>query len=158
MTVLSQSLSEYKEQLVRNRLGLWLFIISEVFLFGGLLITRIVLWGDTRPHLEQGLAFVLTAVLLISSFFMNRAETAIGFGDIKEFKRSILLTIGLGTVFLIGVVALEWPTSHLSFACRVRTSPASGPNTAKEPRYLPWLARSGGGAWLRCPWGSPCGK
>jgi cytochrome c oxidase subunit 3 len=114
MTVATQTLSEYKSQLARNRLGLWLFMISEAFLFGGLLITRIVLWGGTRPHLEQGLAFVLTAALLVSSFFMNRAETAIGFGDLKEFKRSILWTIGLGTAFLVGVVALEWPTSHLS--------------------------------------------
>ncbi|MFC1996504.1 heme-copper oxidase subunit III [Chloroflexota bacterium] len=114
MTVVTQSLSEYKSQLARNRLGLWLFMISETFLFGGLMISRIVLWGDTRPHLEQGLAFVLTGALLVSSFFMNRAETAMGLGDLKEFKRSILWTIGLGTAFLVGVVALEWPTSHLS--------------------------------------------
>ncbi len=114
MTVVTQTLSEYKSQLARNRLGLWFFMISEAFLFGGLLISRIVLWEGTRPHLEQGLAFVLTAVLLVSSFFMNRAETAIGFGDLKEFKRSILWTISLGTLFLLGVVALEWPTSGLS--------------------------------------------
>ena len=97
MTTATQTLSEYKTQLVRNRLGLWLFIISEAFLFGGILISRIVLWGDTRPELEQGLAFVLTSALLISSFFMNRAETAIGIGDIKEFKRGIQWTIALGT-------------------------------------------------------------
>ncbi len=114
MTVVTQTLSEYKSQLTRNRMGLWLFMISEAFLFGGLLISRIVLWGGTRPHLEQGLAFVLTAALLVSSFFMNRAETAIEHGDLKEFKRSILWTISLGTLFLLGVVALEWPTSGLS--------------------------------------------
>jgi cytochrome c oxidase subunit 3 len=116
MTVVTETLIEYKNQLTRNRLGMWLFILSEVFLFGGLLISRILLWGNTRPDLEQGLAFVLTAVLLISSFFMNRAETAVGYGDLKEFKRSILWTIGLGTAFFVGVVALEWPASHLSAA------------------------------------------
>ena len=116
MTVVTQTLSEYKTQLVRNRLGLWLFIISEAFLFGGILIGRIVLWGDTRPHLEQGPAFVLTAALLISSFFMNRAETAIAIGDLKEFKSGIKWTIALGTLFLVGVVAFEWPLSHLSAA------------------------------------------
>ena len=114
MTAVTQTLSEYKTQLARNRLGLWLFMISEVFLFGGILIGRIVLWGDTRPHLEQGLAFVLTAALLITSFFMNRAETAITIGDIHEFKRGLKWTIALGTIFLVGVVALEWPLSHLS--------------------------------------------
>jgi len=114
MTTVTQSLSEYKTTLVRNRLGLWIFIFSETFLFGGLMISRIVLWGDTRPELEPGLAFVLTAALLISSFFMNRAEIAIGVGDLKEFKRDILVTIALGTIFLVGVIALEWPLSHLS--------------------------------------------
>jgi len=116
MAVITQSLKDYRTQLTRNRLGLWLFMISEAFLFGGLLISRILLWGNTRPHLEQGLAFVLTAVLLASSFFMNRAETAIEHDDVKEFKRSILWTIALGTAFLVGVLALEWPTSHLSAA------------------------------------------
>ena len=87
MAVVTQTLKEYKTQLARNRLGMWLFLISEAFLFGGLLISRILLWGDTRPHLEQGLAFVLTAVLLVSSFFMNRAETAIEHDDLKEFKQ-----------------------------------------------------------------------
>lgn len=114
MTAVNEALNEYKGQLIRNRMGLWLFIFSEVFLFGGLLITRILLWGNTRPHLEQGPAFVLTSALLVSSFFMNRAETAVAIGDLKEFKRSILLTIALGTVFLVGVVAVEWPTSNLS--------------------------------------------
>jgi cytochrome c oxidase subunit 3 len=114
MTTVTQTLIEYKTQLVRNRLGLWLFILSEAFLFGGILISRIVLWGDTRPELEQGLAFILTSALLVSSFFMNRAETAISIGDLNEFKRGIKWTIALGTIFLIGVVALEWPLSHLS--------------------------------------------
>jgi cytochrome c oxidase subunit 3 len=113
MTAATQALTEYKTQLARNRLGLWLFMISEAFLFSGLLVSRMVLWGSTRPHLEQGLAFVLTAALLVSSFFMNRAETAIAHGDIKEFKHSIKWTIALGTLFLLGVVALEWPTSGL---------------------------------------------
>lgn len=114
MTVISENLAGYKNQLIRNRLGLWLFILSEVFLFGGLMISRVVLWGNTRPELEQGPAFILTSALLISSFFMNRAETAVALGDLKEFKRSILLTIVLGSLFLIGVVAFEWPLSHLS--------------------------------------------
>ena len=113
MSAVTQTLSEYKTQLVRNRLGLWLFIISEVFLFGGLLISRVILWGSTRPHLEQGLAFVLTSALLASSFFVNRAETAVAVGDLKEFKRGIQWTIALGMLFLLGVVALEWPSSGL---------------------------------------------
>ena len=55
-----------------NRLGLWLFLLSDAFVFAGLLVMRSNLLGLTRPHLNQVLGLVVTAVLLISSFFMNR--------------------------------------------------------------------------------------
>ena len=44
---------DYATRLRINRLGLWLFFVSEAFLFGGLLATRFYLWGDTRPALDQ---------------------------------------------------------------------------------------------------------
>lgn len=98
-------------RILMNRLGLWLFIVSETFLFGGILISRFYLWGATRPHLDQTLGLIVTSVLLLSSFFMNRAEMAIRFGDRSEFLRSIVITFVLGTAFLVGVVFVEWPTA-----------------------------------------------
>jgi cytochrome c oxidase subunit 3 len=99
-----------------NRLGLWLFLISDAFVFGGLLVARAVLWGDTRPELNQFLGLVVTTVLLVSSFFMNRAETAIAHDDMKEFTRSMLITLVLGTIFVIGVVFVEWPLAGQHFS------------------------------------------
>ena len=64
--------------------------------------------GNTRPHLEQTLGLIVTAVLLVSSFYMNRAETAIEHGDQKSFLRGTLITLILGVAFLIGVVGVEW--------------------------------------------------
>ncbi len=95
-----------------NRLGLWLFLISDAFVFAALLITRFNLWGMTRPHLNQTLGLAVTSVLLLSSFFMNRAETCMAHGDRKAFLRNTLLTIALGTLFLVGVVGLEWRLAH----------------------------------------------
>ncbi len=77
MSTETSSLSEYREQLTINRLGLWLFFVSEAFLFIGLLAARFYLWGDTRPDLDQNLGIIVTVILLASSFSMNRAETAI---------------------------------------------------------------------------------
>jgi cytochrome c oxidase subunit III len=94
-----------------NRLGLWLFLLSDAFVFAGLLTTRINLLGLTRPHLNQLLGLVVTAVLLISSFFMNRGETAMAHGDKKGFITNALITFVLGLGFLLGVVAVEWPTA-----------------------------------------------
>lgn len=95
-------------RLRHNRLGLWLFFLSEVFLFGGLLVMRFRLWGNTRPDLDQTLGLIVTSVLLLSSFFMNRAEMAVAHDDRRTFLSSTLLTGILGTLFLVGVVAFEW--------------------------------------------------
>ena len=98
----------YEYKTASNRLGLWLFIISDSFVFGGLLVTRYYLLGGHRPELDQTLGVIVTSVLLISSFFMNRAETAIAHGDRRTFLNSTLITMALGLVFLAGVVGFEW--------------------------------------------------
>jgi len=91
-----------------NRLGLWLFIVSDSFVFAALLLTRFYLLGDRRPHLDPVLGLIVTAVLLASSFFMNRAETMIAHGNRKGFLNSTLITLLLGLAFLTGVVGFEW--------------------------------------------------
>ena len=100
--------ASYEERTKRNRLGLWLFLFSEIFLFGALLAARYYLWGNTRPDLDQTVGLITTGVLLLSSFFMNRAETAIGHDDRKVFQRSLIITAVLGIAFLVGVVGIEW--------------------------------------------------
>ncbi len=109
MTTQTSTLAEYRHKLATNRLGLWLFIISDSFVFGGLYVSRFYLLGtQTRPEVNQFLGFVVTTVLLVSSFFMNRAETAMAHGDRKTFLRGTLTTLILGLVFFLGVVGVEW--------------------------------------------------
>ena len=61
-----------------NRLGLWLFIASESFLFAAFISTRYILLGTKQPEeLNQGLALILTTVLLVSSISAYLGETAI---------------------------------------------------------------------------------
>ncbi len=102
------SLKEYKTKLSNNRLGLWLFILSDTFIFGGLLVTRFSLLGDTRPDLSQVLGLAVTSILLLSSFFMNRGETQIAHGNQRGFLKSIMITLVLGIIFLVGVIGVEW--------------------------------------------------
>jgi len=108
MTAQSASLSEIQFKTGTNRLGLWLFLLSDGFIFAGLLFTRFYLMGGTRPELNQLLGLAVTSVLLISSFFMNRGETAMAHGDRRTFLNSTLITIILGVAFLAGVVGVEW--------------------------------------------------
>jgi cytochrome c oxidase subunit 3 len=104
----TESLISYRAHTKANRLGMWLFFVSEAFLFGGLLASRFYLWGNTRPELDQTLGLIVTSILLLSSFFMNRAESAIAHDDRKTFLNSLLITAALGTLFFIGVVGFEW--------------------------------------------------
>ncbi len=112
----------YEYKTGTNRLGLWLFLISDSFVFAGLMVTRMNLLGLTRPPLNQALGLAITMVLLISSFFMNRGETLMNNGDRKGYLRNVLITFILGVVFLLGVVLVEWPT-----AIREGLTPSSGP-------------------------------
>jgi cytochrome c oxidase subunit 3 len=98
----------YVYKLATNRMGLWLFFVSDLFLFGGLMISRINLLQLTHPDLNQVVGLVVTAVLLLSSFFANRAETAMARDDRKQFLISIGITMFLGILFLVGVMGVEW--------------------------------------------------
>jgi len=101
-------------KLANNRLGLWLFILSDSFVFLGLLVSRFYLFGGQRPELNPILGLIVTAMLLTSSFFMNRAESAMAFGDVNRFLRGILITLVLGVLFLLGVVGVEWQIAPFS--------------------------------------------
>ena len=101
------------QQLRANRLGLWLFCFSEIFLFAALLVARFMLWGNTRPDLSQVLGLITTSVLLLSSFFVNRAESAMAHDDRKTFQSGMLIAAFLGALFFIGVVFMEWNIFNL---------------------------------------------
>jgi len=91
-----------------NRIGLWLFFVSESMLFLGLFAIRFSLVGtDVHPKLSQLIGLIITVLLLASSYTAFRAERAAHAGDQAETMHYLRLTLMLGTVFLAGV-AYEW--------------------------------------------------
>jgi cytochrome c oxidase subunit 3 len=98
----------YSERLANNRLGLWLFFISEIFLFGGLLAVRFYLWGDYRPEVDQFIGLIVTVVLLVSSISMYIGESALERGNRRLFLIMLPVTAILGLIFLGGVMIFEW--------------------------------------------------
>ena len=96
------------DRLAINRLGLWLFLLSESFLFAALLSSRYFLQGVQRPpEVNQPLGFAISIILLLSSLSAYSGEMSAAHGDQKGFRRNILFTISLGLLFLIGV-GVEW--------------------------------------------------
>jgi len=108
MAAITSRAGEYAIALRNNRMGLWLFFLSEIFLFGGLLATRFYLWGDHRPETDQFIGLLVTVILLISSVSMNLSETAMEHGDRRTFMGGLAVTFVLGLAFLIGVMIFEW--------------------------------------------------
>jgi len=98
----------YEYKTGTNRIGLWLFLVSDLFVFGGLMVMRINLLGLSHPDLNQNLGLFVTGVLLVSSFFMNRGEILMKNGDRQGFITNTMITLVLGLFFFLGVVAIEW--------------------------------------------------
>ena len=99
-----------------NQAGLWLFFLSECFLFSALLTARFVLAGTDRPEeLSQLLGLAITSILLLSSLTAYRSEAAIARGDRAAFLRNLLATIALGLVFVAGV-GFEWTIAEFELS------------------------------------------
>ncbi len=109
------SVTVTKERLAMNRIGLWLFFLSESFMFMALLVTRFYLQGVKRPpEVNQPLGFAISIILLVSSLTAYRGEMFIANGKEKQFRRHIIASICLGTLFLVGV-GIEWAEAFRFF-------------------------------------------
>ncbi|MFB2771338.1 heme-copper oxidase subunit III [Pelatocladus sp. BLCC-F211] len=101
--------------------GFTVFLLSEsivflsfIFTYVGLRLTHSGNWlppGVSGPELST-LVIINTVVLLSSSFVIQPAENALQRGRLKKFRWLWLMTIVMGTYFLIGQ-GIEW--SKLDF-------------------------------------------
>lgn len=94
-----------------GKLGIWLFLASEVMLFGAL-FSSYVLIRTAAPHWppEGGLSSEIlnvplgtfnTAVLITSSITMVMAWAACKMGNLPRFRLWMALTIALACLFLV---------------------------------------------------------
>jgi cytochrome c oxidase subunit 3 len=90
-------------------LGMVLFIASEVMFFGGLFGAYFTIRGGSaewpppgNPELDAVYAGVITAILVSSSFTMQFGVLAVRRGDNRALVRWLIVTLVLGTMFLVG--------------------------------------------------------
>jgi cytochrome c oxidase subunit III len=88
-------------------LGMLLFIISEVMLFGAFFtayfFVRVVgeaEWPGAGEHLPVAIAGVNTAILISSSFTMHWALEGARNGNRRALRAGLVTTVGLGLTFL----------------------------------------------------------
>ncbi len=91
--------------LFNAKLGIWLFLASEVMLFGALFTTYILLrvGAPVWPHheLDIPLATTNTVVLITSSITMVMAWASLMMKNFKKYKLYMGATLLLGVAFLV---------------------------------------------------------
>jgi cytochrome c oxidase subunit III len=104
--------ADWKEE-DAGRLGVWLFILSEILLFGAFLsaylATRlgnpecalgVVVWPEASRLPGLALAALNTAILLTSSYAVVRAVAGAERGDLAALRRGLWTALALGAAFL----------------------------------------------------------
>lgn len=96
------------------KLGMWVFLLSEVMFFTGLIGAYIILRAANPGHfaepdvvLNVPLTAVNTFLLICSSVTMVKAFAAIEHGDQRGLRMWLLATVALGSLFL-SVQAYEY--------------------------------------------------
>ncbi|MCP3943273.1 MAG: cytochrome c oxidase subunit 3 family protein [Desulfobacteraceae bacterium] len=97
-----------------KKMGMWLFLYTEIILFGGLFVLYAVYFSRyTSDFIEggKGLSLIFgvvnTIILLISSFAVAAAITAIQRGQKKIVLSAIAGCLGCGAIFLVNKY-FEW--------------------------------------------------
>ena len=101
--------------LYNGKLGIWLFLASEVMLFGALFSSLVLLrtsdprWPDGSTILNVPLATLNTFILISSSVTVVLAWAYLRLGELKKGKLFLLLTLLCGFGFMI-IKAIEYGT------------------------------------------------
>jgi len=97
-----------------SKLGMWLFIFTELLLFGGLFLVYSVFRAEYPANFHEGslelsvtIGALNTIALLISSMTVAMALTAIQKDNKKLAMQLIAITLFLATFFLFNKV-IEW--------------------------------------------------
>lgn len=103
-----------EQQLESGKLGMWIFLSTEILLFGGLFCAYAV-YRSNHPEiflyahrfLDKTLGAINTAVLICSSFTMAWAVRCAQLGRRKALVRLLAATIALAACFL-GIKGIEY--------------------------------------------------
>src|SRR5690348_17336208 len=108
------------------KLGIWLFLASEVMLFGGLFSAYIFLrMGSDDGYWPHGLLNVPvgmgnTIVLIASSVTVVLAWASLKMRQWAKYKLYMGITIACGILFLVVKLAYEWPQKFVHFGAFIK--------------------------------------
>jgi len=105
---LQHHFSDAEQQKESAKLGMWVFLVTEILLFGGLFCFYAIyrawnpdIFHNAHVHLNVILGTVNTVVLITSSVTMALAIRSMQLGNKKRTILNLLLTLSLAGVFLV---------------------------------------------------------
>ena len=119
------------------KVGIWLFLASEVMLFGGLFSAYVFLRLDAQPGfwphglLNVPVGTMNTAILILSSVTVVLAWAALKMRRFTAYRWYMLATILCGAIFLVVKLAYEWPQKFEHFGAYLKP--------AALEKYEPYL-------------------
>lgn len=103
------------EAVSKEKLGVWIYLMSEIILFGCLISAYIYirlrsdLWPAAAQTHNLTIGTINTIILLTSSVAMILAVQSARTNDQMGIKTGLLGAFGLGALFLMIKLAIEWP-------------------------------------------------
>jgi heme/copper-type cytochrome/quinol oxidase subunit 3 len=113
MTVRTIATTRSAMGMTTGKLAIWWVLVSEIVIFGGILVSYIMHrlghpeWGEQAAHTNLWIGAFNTLVLLTSSLSAVLAHQAADQGNGRKAAALLFATVGGGATFLI-VKAFEW--------------------------------------------------
>jgi cytochrome c oxidase subunit 3 len=108
------------------KIGIWLFLASEVMLFGGLfsgyIFLRLGAPAGFWPHglLNVPVGTMNTAILIASSVTVVFAWASLKMRQFNRYRIYMGITIACGIIFLVVKLAYEWPQKFEHFGAYIK--------------------------------------
>jgi cytochrome c oxidase subunit III len=111
---LQHHFATFEQQLDASKIGMWLFLATEILLFGGLFVGFALMQSahplafmEAHHHLDKSLGALNTIVLLVSSFTMVMAVHSAATNKQKALQVYLVITLMCAAMFL-GVKYFEY--------------------------------------------------
>ena len=106
------------ESINKEKLGIWVFLMSEILIFGSLIIAYVYVrlssssWPVASQTHNVMLGMTNTIILLTSSLAMVFALYSIRASNTRGLRIGLFSTFALGATFLIIKLGIEWPAYY----------------------------------------------
>lgn len=105
---LAHHFSDSEQQFDSAKLGMWIFLLTEILLFGGLFVAYAIyrawnpdMFYNAHKYIDVILGAINTIVLITSSLTMALSIRSMQLGNRKRTMRLLLFTLILAGVFLV---------------------------------------------------------